>query len=509
MLKLKFSLFFLVFLALLTGTSQAISLEEALNIGYKQSVELQSIQRTIEDLKSTITQIEASMGWQINLRSRGAYVQDTQYLDITFPPDEIPEGLLDWLEENEIDEDEFWDSLRDILGLPADNIIESDFQQLRAGIYGTRLYQSGFSLRPELEIFENDPFNFENIRDNYTLNLAASYQIFPQTPSPAVQNIQKTTSLLEQAYQTLEFQKNAYTISVFENYLNLLHLKEQIKINELLLAQAQNILDQTQQQKEIAEATTAHVLVAQMNYNQAQGQLIQTQQQFELNKRKIEQQLSLDPTQNLIISTADNFLIQLLNQAQNLDFSLLDPQEMSELIQNNYPPLLTKKQEISQQEQTINWQQDRLLPQLTVSANFNRSPNQQNITLFFEISYNLFDSGQVKNQIADSHREKERLVADFNQLTFEADSTLQSILNQLAFAEMQLQITELALARAGLEKQLITEQLNKGLVTEQDLEKSKIDLKQRSLDLEKANAAYLIIKLNLANLLNYPLTESR
>ncbi|TDQ27842.1 TolC family protein [Tenacibaculum caenipelagi] len=253
------------------------------------------------------------------------------------------------------------------------SITETDYKAAKSSrlpnltASGSTSFSNGNSIDPITSNFVSDQIYSTNIGLNSSIILFQGNQINNQI----IQN----ELLLKQSIFIEKEVKNNITLSVLENYLQILHAKEGIII-------AENNLQSTEKEVEQAKARLDAGTITLSDYTEAQSQaatnkyiLINAKNTYQQYLISLKQLLELDPTHNIEIKNLDN----------NTDFPLMALNEIAiyKKALNVLPEINASNLEIEASKKGMDIAKGGYLPTLSLTSSLGTGYTSVNETMTF------------------------------------------------------------------------------------------------------------------------------
>lgn len=495
--------FMIISLLLLLGnpiTASPITLEEALELGWNNSREIQRLTHTISDLERAMEDIQGLTSWQLDMQGGALKRKDVREYQSPFD-EEILREIRD-----ETDNEDIIDLIDSLLER---DMVITDIEQVQASISASRYFPFGLLIQPALSIQDQRPFDFSHLGERVQLSLTASMQLYPWIPPEPEQQYKALELNLLAAKANLSFQEAMVELTWLEGYLDLLRTQETLILARESYELAQKQLEQVLKEKEMGEAGEQRLLGARLETMEAETRLLQAETGLDLQKRSWLLSLGLPLHTSITLNPKDPLLETKRHSVEALNLQEACAEDLLTIVLEQHPQALISRLEQALLEDKIYWQEQGFRPQVQATGNYQRVHDDYNWSLGLTISYNLLDGGQKQRELDSLQKELDREIKDYERLKQDLSLQLEGFLHEVLLAQMTLENRALAVKRSQLEKGLIQTQYDMGLITHQELEAIELSLRQRELDKKRAEDRLLLSQLQVQYFLGLPSSVPR
>jgi outer membrane protein TolC len=357
------------------------------------------------------------------------------------------------------------------------------------------LQEQKASLSPTLEATAQSNYNrnsfAETQNDNLVFNagVQANYTLFDFG--------QRNTNILIQAVQvrSAELEVNRLTqqirLEVAQQYYDLQNAREQVRINQSAVENAQRSFQDTQLREQAGLGTRFDTLQAQTTLSNNQVNLYQARTDLQVAQRKIAQKLGIAQTTQLNASDP----IQIVGAwPLNLEQTILNAFEKR---------VELDKQRLAQEsgQLKVKLAKTQKAPQVKLSAGYTlqespltdsalSNPLQDDLSVSLKLNWLLFDGGAAKAQANQAKADAAIAVSEFanqrDQIRLDTETaflTLQSQQQQMGSAQVGLTSAQAQLRLARL-------RFNAGVGTQLDVLNAQNQLAQAESNVSKAITGY-------------------
>lgn len=438
-----------------------MTLQEALIWGTEHSGSLQKLRDQVQNLKTSLTNMELTLDWQFDLKSSANYG--------TLPP-----------------------------ALRKSDSDGTKATQAELTLQGSKSFLWGLNLQPKLTYSEQDPFELDQLDENVNFSITATQLLFPWGPSQAEQEYIQTSNQYQQAVESFKSQAEWEQIGWIEGYLNLIRLQERLEVAQTSLELALEQLENIQQQRAIGESSEINLLNAQIQVKQAESKHFQAVTNYQQQKQGWYNKLNLPADSEVEISISNPYLAQVHNRVEVNSLWVLEKDQMRKRVWKSHYQLQAIEQDQQLAQRQIKWAERKTLPQIQLSGSYDYQNEDWNTGI--QLTYNLSQK-QNKLKIEDQQVKLNNLLEEEKRLKKDVQLQLDQYQSLVELSHMEIEEKELAFQKTELEAKLATQQWEVGLITEQEYQQKQLNHQQAVVDLRIAEDQLFISQLRLVNFL--------
>ncbi|MFP4661101.1 MAG: TolC family protein [Halanaerobiales bacterium] len=439
------------------GAAESITLEDAIKMGKENNYELEQKRDTIKSLERERNVLEAGIDWYVRADGKYSYVEGPYFKS----PGIVEDG--------------------DGLGFT---------------ITTGKTTLEGISINSQLSTQDNDMFDF----DDYQFKLDISKRLYPILPTDTEKGFIQTDNRLIIAEADLSSTIASKEVDWLESYLNVLRLEQQLEYSKISYQLAQDELSRVKEQQEIGEAGQDQLLVAEISLQDAKLQQEQLLTSIVQARDSLAMELGLEDSSGLQV-VESSYINRFLRKANSVDITGID-QEVIELLESNNVQLREIMLNIDYAENELKWQEkdDDIKVDAFGEYNYDAASMDENdsFEIGVGISYDFYDGGQQELAIEKAEAKIDNLQEQYDYTLSQLKSQLKSMLDQQKLNRLRLQSAETALEKARLEETLYEQQLNEGVISENQFKQKTIAVRQAEIDYQKAEDKFLLGKLRIA-----------
>lgn len=455
-------LIFLIIIVIIFSTAsvlaEELSLEEAINNGLKNNLEIRQQQNSAAALAEELKIIRAQQGWQIEVSA--AYNKVLEEADnIGAAPNSSSGNLAAGVN----------DGANSTLNI-------------------NRKFSSGFNINQTAELDDQG-------ESDYSINI--SYPLFSGVPTELEKSYYQKEQELLKAKNKLESLVEDKISAWIEKYLQIIRLKQskdnaelQLETAEITLSQKRNLYSKSQISKTELNNAEAEKLDAENNFLN-----LKNQYQNSLNSFKLELSIKDDSELNF----ADTQYLEKI-KAEILNYKDYKSEELYQAVLSSDYDLQSALINIALQEKQLKWFQNEGKADINLNGSYNYSADRSVVGVTF--SYDLFDGGQRKFNEENLKRNLELAQSNLENLKENKKLVLESQLNAVSSAENKRESARLRLNNAQRQLNLAEAQFESGLISKNDLTKQQLAFRQSQNNFQQAEDELLTAELNLTMLLN-------
>lgn len=450
--------------------AKTITLKEAVNWGFKHNYSLQEQQHEVLKIKRQLAKIKTELAWQVQLTGNTTYEEKTVVNEFTLKPQQVKE------------------------------------KQLQFSLSGQKVFPWGLKFKPKFNLSEkndfNDNFEFNNLKDKFDFNLNVIQKFYPWTPIKAEKEYYSTHIDWLKAQDTLDWQKGSKKIDWLEKYLNLLILKQRLKVARKNQKLAKDRLTRILKQKQINEAGKQQVLTAKVDLKQAKLQLVRAKNKFKQRQKSWKEELNLPPDRQVALVDVTPYLKKIKKLINSLQLNFTVSNSTTKLMKkakNNSSKFKANKLDQKLVRKQKKWDLLEQKPEVKFTGNYDYQSGDWKAGI--NLTHKLFDGGQNELSNRDYEKRLSLLRKKRHKIIKDLNLELKKLLDQLQQAKLNLEEKKLALQKGRLEKKAFKEQLTRGSITRRKYQQKTIDFQRVRIDLKAAKNKVLISKLRLIHFL--------
>ncbi len=419
------------------------SLEELIEYGIENNIEINNIQSEIQTTKRNIELNNAQADWQANMNLNKVLVDD------------------------------------DTVNLNRDG------DQVSVGV-NKKLAEDNLNINPNMS------YNFDGSDFIYSLNL--SVDLYPNIPSERIRTLISLNNQLNQKQKELNSKKAELVKKWTDQYLQLVRIDQNINILEKRLQLADEHLKEVEKQAEINEAGQQELLEAKANLIDAEYSLKEINQQYSQLKRTLLNSVNLAKDTNIILDE-NNFVIKRLQKlTNNLSVDNLNKELLIENIvktSSQFASIINRSELLKKE---LNWLEKEDNPQVSIDGAYSSETEFQ---ASLNVRYNLFDSGVQEIKEENKKQEIKNNEVALEQLYNDTENSLEQIINHIELSKMDVERKELNYKKATDNVEIVTKQFEAGAVQRRILTDNELSEESVLINLKRANDTLLLNKLDL------------
>ncbi len=444
--------------------AEELNLEKAIDLGIAKNYEIEQKREEIKELERQRAIIEAGVDWYVGFDGNYSYNTEGPTFN---SPDIIKDG--------------------DSVGF---------------SIEGGKTTLNGLSISSQLSLQGADPFEFEDLDKKYRFKLDVSKRLYPILPTQTEKDFIQTDNKLIIAKDELDTVENKKEVDWLENYLKLLRLQQNLEYSKISYRLALDELELVKAQVGIGEAGENQLLMAEISLQETklqQDQLLATIMQVKDNLS-----LELGITDNRIkIEENEEYLDSFSRRAASINVNTID-EEVVDFIKNNNVQLREIVLNKDYAENELKWQlkDDEVKVDTFTSYNYNAGSldenNKDEWQVGVGISYDFYDGGQQELSVEGIKSKIKNLDRQYAYTLEQLKLQLKGMINEQKLNRMRVNSAETRLEKARLVEKLYKNQLNEGLITENQYKQKALAVNQAVVDYKEAEDQLLITKLRIA-----------
>ena len=442
-LSLLIITFFIVSLFSINVFAAELSLEELINHGIENNIDINNIQSEIQTINNNIKLNNAQADWQANMN--------------------ISKVL--------IDED----------GVT----LNRDTDQVNVDI-------NKKILDDKLNISPNMTYEFDGSEFIYGLNL--SLDLYPNLPSERLKTLIELNNQLNQKQKELNSKKAELVKKWTEQYLQLVRIDQNENILEKRFELAKDNYNEVKKQVEINEAGQQKLLEAEVSLKDAEYNLKEIKQQYSQLKRTFLNSINLSKETNIILNENNSVINRLHELTNNLSTNNLDKEQLIENIvqtSSQFASIINRNELLKNE---LNWLEKEDNPKVSIDGQYNSETDFQ---AYLNVSINLFDSG-----VQDIKEENKRQEIKSNELTLKqlydnTENNLEKILDQIELSHMDVMRKELNYNKVSDNTQIVKKQYEAGAFEQRFLTENLLNEESALINLKSSKDSLLLNKLDL------------
>jgi outer membrane protein TolC len=418
------------------------SLEELIEYGIENNVEINNIQSEIQTTKRNIKLNNAQADWQANMNLNKVLVDD------------------------------------DTVNLNRDG------DQVSVGI-NKKLVEDNLTINPNMS------YNFDGSDFIYGLNL--SVDLYPEIPSERIRTLISLNNQLNQKLKELNSKKAELVKKWTDHYLQLVRIDQNNNILENRLQLAEDYLKEVQKQVEINEAGQQELLEAKANLIDAEYNLKEINQQYSQLKRTLLNSVNLAKDTNIILNENNSVIKNLQKLTNNLSVVNLNKKLLIENVvrtSSQFASIINRSELLKKE---LNWLEKEDNPQVSIDGGYSSETEFQ---ASLNVSYNLFDSGVQKLKEENKKQEIKNNEVALEQLYNDTENSLEQIIDHIELSKMDVERKELKYKKASDNVEILTKQFKAGAVQKRILTDNKLSEENALINLKRANDSLLLNKLD-------------
>ncbi len=446
--------------------AKEINVEEALQWGILNNLDLQSIRYSIEDIKRNLEIVEAGKSFQIDLSITPIWrfgEKDNPYLVEMGENQVAPDTKL--------------------------NLSTKKMLTPNLSMSGEVSWQS-----------ENLTEHFiEAIVEEVKANIKLEQKLYPRSWTEQKKQVYSLENSLQMKLEELKWKEIEKQIEFIQKYLNIIRLQEQLEIASERLRLAEEALERVRAQIKLGEGGFQQEAEAVISLGEAQNKHWSTKQELDMAKRQWYLLLNLPEEATVGFATEAFFIDSLFQQMENLPISNQSRDIfINHALQENYQfkNSVIEKDELLKE---LQWTKDAGKPVVNLSGGYTYPDSDWFVMIDFRI--NLADGGiqelKVKQKEENVKRKEVNMVYLMEMLRLEAEQ----LLDKDEYNQLALQTLSKSLEKEQEKEKIIEQQYHQGVISLAQRDNNLILLKEKELSLNQASDQWLIDRLKLAHLI--------
>ncbi len=440
-------------------TAEKLTFEKAIELGKENNYEIEQKREAIIELERQRAIIEAGIDWRLGVKSNpNQYSGPVPTLSIT-----------------------------------------DNKEELGISLQGGKTTINGLSINSSLSL-ETDISKIKNLDEKYNFSLNVSKRLYPILPTQTEKNLILKDNELIIAKDELDLIENRKEVDWLESYLMILRLKERLEYSKKSYQIAFDELDLVKAQVKIGEAGQDQLLLAKINLQEAKLQ----QDQLLTSILQAEDNLSLElglTASNIKFNKSDSYVSRFVNKLDSINLNDID-EEVVKLIKNNNVQLREIMLNKDYAENQLEWQlkDDDLKVDAFGAYNYNAAAmnEKDSVQVGVDISYDFYDGGQQELAVKGIKSKIKNLDKQYAHTLEQLKLQLNGMINEQKLNKMKLNSTKTGLEKARLVEKLYKNQLNEGLITENQYKQKALAVNQAEVDYKESKDQLLLGKLGIA-----------
>ena len=419
------------------------SLEELINHGIKNNVDINNIQSEVQTIKRNIKLSNAQADWQANMNINKVLIDD-ESVNINRNGDQLSIGIDKKLAED------------------------------------------------NLNISPNMTYDFDGSEFIYGVDL--SLDLYPNLPSERIRSLIELNNQLNQKQKELNLKKAELVKKWTEQYLQLVRINQNSSVLEKRYELAQDNFNEVKKQVEINEAGQQELLETEVSLKDAEYNLKEIDQNYSQLKRSLLNSINISKDINIILDE-NNFVINRLQELTNdLSIDNLDKELLIEnVVQTSSQfAVIINRNELLKNE--LNWLKKEDNPQVSLDGQYNSETDFQ---ASLNVSFNLFDSGVQDLKEENKKQEIKNNEISLEQLYNETENSLEQIIDQIELSKLDVLRKELNYNKISDNVQIVKKQYEAGAVEKRILTENILNKETALINLNSSNDSLLLNKLDL------------
>ncbi|MFN2362760.1 MAG: TolC family protein [Halarsenatibacteraceae bacterium] len=387
--------------------AEELNLNQVLEKAVDKTSQLDPERKSVSDLEREIAKLKANAGWQYDLNFSYNRREQEQL------PVSNEQEQLSGINQN---------------GSAQSTEINDNYN---LSIDGGRSFLSGLNLSTDLTLIDASDLDFDQIADEWELNLGLNYRLWPRSPSSMERSLKDLENNLELARLELEAAEEEFILGLIEDYLEIMFLIKKQDNNLENLKIVERRLARVEERKELGEAGELELKESKLAVKQAERAYQSTERNLDRLKTNFKKQTGIDDSINYNLSAeVESLLINnkaALNERINSyfnDFSVIIKDRQSNSLE--YERLL---QSLLKAEEELEWFDTEDTFEMNLSAS--REVNDGNWQAGFSISYPLYDGGVSSYEREELAAEIANINSNLEELSFNLEQGLEAELNDL------------------------------------------------------------------------------
>lgn len=430
-----------------------LNLKLLLLTAVEESNELADERRTVVDLEREIARLRANAGWQYDLNAsynRGDQIQLSQA------------NRGDQLQSSGVNE------------------------RYNISIDGGRSFLSGLNLTTDLTVIDSSDLDFDEIVDNWELDIGLNLRLWPRTPSELARTLENLENNLALARLELEKSKEEFYLELVGDYIEIMFLEKRQETNLENLEIAERRLARVEERQEIGEAGELELAETRLALRQAERAYQSTERTLDRLKRNFEKRAAINDridyslkgeVEELLVEDKTSIDDRIRNYLANFHEVIRD----SQINSINYSRLM---QSLSKAEQELEWYDDEDTFELNVSAM--TEVNEGSWQAGFNISYPLYEGGVKEYEREELVSEIKTVNLNLEEFIFNLEQGLEAELDGLIIKLDELEDKEIKKEMSRLTFLQEEEAREIGAIDELELLKAELGYEDAIIDYDEA-----------------------
>jgi len=434
--------------------AESISPEKAIEIGLKNSAEIEDLKNNIDQIKRNIESVKAQKDWKIDFA--GEY---THHFD---------------------EED----------NLALEEKSDSSINQDSISITANKLYDFGLSFNPALRVTEDDE----------RIDLSLTQQLYPITNSELENQLYNLKKDLINAEEELKNIKASKIITWVQSYLNIVRMKEREKIYLESVKKAEDNLKKVKKEKNIGEAGENQLLTAKYSLEDAKYKLKEQRYNIDESINSFENELGLNGKMNILFQSENNFILNLKEKTNKITGEYLNNENLLSLVEKNNSSLKTIKldRKILERELENLKKEDDL--NIRITGKYDTL--SENLTATIDFSYNLYDGGKHGINLESKKASLKNNINNYEDKVRKLKLDLENHLNKLSLDKDRLAKEELNYKRSKNELDIAEIKYDRGIIDYLEYQDNWIVARESGINLKSIKDTIFINKLEFIKFVN-------
>ncbi|HKL76200.1 MAG TPA: TolC family protein [Halanaerobiales bacterium] len=434
--------------------AESISPEKAIEIGLKNSAEIEDLKNNIDQIKRNIESVKAQKDWKIDFA--GEY---THHFD---------------------EED----------NLALEEKSDSSINQDSISITANKLYDFGLSFNPALRVTEDDE----------RIDLSLTQQLYPITNSELENQLYNLKKDLINAEEELKNIKASKIITWVQSYLNIVRMKEREKIYLESVKKAEDNLKKVKKEKNIGEGGENQLLTAKYSLEDAKYKLKEQRYNIDESINSFENELGLNGKMNILFQSENNFILNLKEKTNKITGEYLNNENLLSLVEKNNSSLKTIKldRKILERELENLKKEDDL--NIRITGKYDTL--SENLTATIDFSYNLYDGGKHGINLESKKASLKNNINNYEDKVRKLKLDLENHLNKLSLDKDRLAKEELNYKRSKNELDIAEIKYDRGIIDYLEYQDNWIVARESGINLKSIKDTIFINKLEFIKFVN-------
>ncbi|MFW5789811.1 MAG: TolC family protein [Bacillota bacterium] len=386
---------------------ETLNLKQVIEKAVEKTGQLETEKKSVSDLEREIAKLKANAGWQYDLNFSYNRSEQEQL------PDSNDQNQLP-----EVNQD----------GLAQSTEINDNYN---LSIDGGRSFLSGLNLSTDLTFIDASDLDFDQITDEWELNLGLNYRLWPRSPSSMERTLKDLENNLELARLELEGAEEEFILGLIEDYLEIMFLVNKQENNLENLKIVERRLVRVEESKELGEAGELELKESKLAVKQAERAVQSTERNLDRLKANFKRKTGIDEDINYNLSAEIESLLinNRADLAKRIDSYFNDLAVIIKDRQSNSLEVERLMQSLAKAEQELEWFDTEDTLEMNLSAS--KEINEGNWQAGFSFSYPLYDGGVSRYEREELAAEIANINSDLKDLSFNLEQGLEAELNDL------------------------------------------------------------------------------